>query len=957
MPSIAPLVAGWKNRARNLPAPLQGSGEASNGEPVVVEILINGVWIDITPYVMVRDDQGKISITSGVRDEGAQTEQSTNTLPLRNDDGRFTRRNPTGPYYGHLGRNTPCRISVPDGMGGKSYRQQSEISKWPKSWDPSGNDVWVDVAASGILQRLSQAPPPERSVIYNAITDPLPSSVVAYWPMEDAAGSTQLASALTTGSPMTWTGTPTLASYEGAQASDPLPDITSAALSGGVAKYDDPTATQVRFLVYIPKAGLSDGKVVCAVDQVDYSAGSAQFFELYYSTTDASNSLVLHTCASDGTVLGAVLPHTLDVRGRLLYVSVELQESGTSITRQIQLKDVATSRVYAVSDTENLTSLTRVTKIGFGVASRAVSGPAGTANLPGVAVGHATVENTITAIDALGVRLNPIGETAGRRIQRLCGEQGIPFEWVGDLDDTVPLGAQTKQNIVGLVQEAVLADDGLLYETKDILGLGYRTRSSLYNQTPALVLDYTAYNLSDIPTPVEDDRYLANKVVISVNGVTATYEQTDGPLSTALPPAGVGAYGANKDSALELNLASTDAGTLQDQAAWRVHIGAVDEDRYPQIAVNLAHESITPDMRRAILALRMGDRLQLIHPPLWVGPDTIDQLVIGLDESITHFEHRLTFTCQPSSPYSYIGYLDDGIGHIDTDGSQLLSAAGSTDTSLAVVPTTDPTMLWTTDNSNLPLDIRVGGEVMRVTSISGYVSDTFTRTTSNGWGTADTGDVWTATGGLLSEHYTQGSEAAHSLTAVNTSHYDTVISPSADVDVRADFATSATATGGSQYTGLVARWLDSNNMYYARLTFTTTQTVQIVLQKRVGAAQTDLATVTVPDLVHSAFAFFTVRFQVTGSTLRARVWPRGGVESNVWHATATDSALVSAGSVGVRSILDSANTNTTPLVVSIDNFFLLNPQKFTVTRSINGVVKSQVAGEPVSLANPTILAL
>ena len=51
-------------------------------------------------------------------------------------------------------------------------------------------------------------------------TEPLPSSMVAYWPMEDPSGSTQIASALTNGSPMVWTGTPTLASYEGAQASD-----------------------------------------------------------------------------------------------------------------------------------------------------------------------------------------------------------------------------------------------------------------------------------------------------------------------------------------------------------------------------------------------------------------------------------------------------------------------------------------------------------------------------------------------------------------------------------------------------------------------------------------------------------------------------------------------------------------------------------------------------------------
>lgn len=956
MPSIAPFVAAWRRRTTNLPGPVQAGGEASNGEPVQVEILVNGQWIDITAYVMVRDDQGKISITYGIRDEGSLTEQSTDILPLKNQDGRFTRRNPLGPYFGYLGRNTPCRISVPDGLGGRSYRQQSEISKWPKGWDPSGKDVWVDVAASGILQRLSQAPPAERSVIYNAVTDPLASGVVAYWPMEDASGATSLASALMTGSPMTWTGLPTLASYDGFTASDLVPDISAAVLSGGVAKYDDPTATQVRFLVHIPVIGLSDGKVVCSIDQVDYSAGSAQFWEVYYSTTDASNSLVLRTCASDGTFLGIALPHDLDVRGRLLYVSVELQESGTGITRALRLHDVTNGLTSSVTDSQGLTSLTRVTKVQFGPAARAVSGPASTQYLPGVAVGHCTVENQITAIDALGVRLNPIGETAGRRIQRLCAEQGIPFTWVGDLDDTTPMGAQGKSNPLALIQECVLADDGLLYEERTVLGLGYRTRASLYAQDPALILGYTAYNLTAIPTPVEDDRYLANRVVVSVNGVTATYEQTDGPLSTAPPPAGVGVYGANADSPLTLNLATTDTNTLLDQAAWRVHTGTVDEDRFPEISVNLAHPSITPDMRRAILALRLGDRVQLINPPLWVGPDTIDQLVLGLSEEITHFEHRITFQCQPASPYNQVGYLDTNTARVDID-SQLLSAIGSTDTSLDVIPAAGQSDLWTTDPAEVPWDIRVGGEIMHVTAVTPKVNDTFTRTTSSGWGSADTGQAWTLGGGANADHATTGTTATHSLTSVNVSRYDTVTFTAADIDFRADFASSALATGGSQYTGLVARFADINNTYYARLGFTTTQAVQLVIQKRVGGVQADLVTVTVSELTHAAAAFYTLRFQLAGTVLRAKAWVQGGVESPVWHATVTDSDLSAAGSVGVRSILDSANTNTLPVTASVDNFQVTNPQAMTVTRSVNGVVKSQVAGEALSLAYPTYLAL
>ncbi|MFF7949146.1 hypothetical protein [Streptomyces griseorubiginosus] len=953
MSSVAPFVAAFRRRLANLPGPNQGTGEASTDAAVTVELLVAGQWTDLSAagYVLVRDDNGQVRVTYGTTGgEGSQTERATATLQLKNTDGRFSPRNPSGPYYGLIGRNTQMRISVPDGLGGKSYRIWGEVSNWAGGWSSDGNDVWVDVTVAGPMQRLAQGPAPEHSVIYQAITDPAPTGLVAYWPCEDPSGSMSLASALATGSPMTWTGTPTLASYSGFNASDPLPDLTTATLSGGVPKYDDPTATQVRFLAYIPVTGLSLGKVLVAIDQLDYSAGSSQFWEVFYDT--ATRSLTIRTCASDGTVLGAELPHDLDVRGRLLYVSVELQESGTGITRALRLKDVNTGVSYAVSDTVALTQLTRVTKVQFGPASRAVSGAAGTANLPGVAVGHATVENAITAIDALGVRLNPIGETAGRRIQRLCGEKGVAFDWVGDLDDTVPLGPQGKANLLSLVQESCLADGGLLYESRAALGLGYRTRTSLYAQDPALILSYPGFNLAETPTPVEDDRLTQNILTVTSGGASATYEQTDGPLGTAT----VGEYG--ESSGLTLNLADNDQATLLDHAAWRVHLGTVDEERHPQIAVNLAHPSITPDMRRAILALRLGDRIQITSPPTpQCAPDTIDQLMLGIEETITKFQHRLTFTCAPASPYNGIANLDADNARIDIDGSELLSAVSSSATSINVIPSGTNTMLWTTDAADCPFAVRAGGEVMTVTAVTPAVADTFTRTTANGWGTSDTGQVWTLLGGANSEHYTQGSEAAHQLTSINVNRYDTVTSPAADVDLRADFATDAVAAGGSQYTGIVARYVDANNLYFARLTFTTTQAVQIVLQKRVAGVQTDLVTVTATELTHSAFAFFTLRFRVIGSALSAKAWPRGTAEPGAWHATVTDSAFSAAGSVGVRSILDAANTNVLPVIVSIDNFKLTNVQTMTVTRSVNGVSKAQVAGEDIRLAYPTILAL
>lgn len=954
-PGLAPQLAAFKRRLFNLPAPTLASGEASNGEPVTVELLIGGVWTDITATssVLVRDDSGNIAITKGVRDEGSQTEFGTCQLQLKNQDGRYSPRNPSGMYYGRIGRNTPIRVSVPDGLGGKSYRLWGEVSEWAPNWEVSGNDVWTDVSANGILRRLAQGPAPANSVLTTALTTPTPSSSLrAYWPMEDASGASSLASALTSGSAMTWTGTPALAGYDGFPASDPVPALTSTTLSGSVAKYPDPTSSQVRFLAYIPPAGLSNGTVVCAIDQVDYSAGSVQFWELYYGNFGGTGrGLTLHALASDGTDLGADLENGYDVRGRLLYISVEFAEAGTGISRALRVYDLTSQVSYDVADTQTLSQLTRVSKVQFGPASRSVSSPHGSTGLTGCAIGHATVEDTITPITTLGARLNPIGETAGRRIQRLCAEAGIAFDWVGDLDDTTPLGTQGKANTLTLLQEAVLADGGLLYENPAVLGLGYRTRTSLYNQTPALTLDYTAGNLAQIPVPVEDDRYIQNRVTVTCNGVSGTYEETSGTLSTAYPPAGVGPYGQE----VTLSLAATDTATLRDQAAWRVHLGTVDEARFPQISVNLAHPSITPNMRRAIIGLRLGDRIQILNPPAWLPPDTIDQLAVGMSETITRFEHRLTFTCQPASPYSQIGILDDAGTRIDLDDSVLLTDITSGATSIDVTPEWDMSMLWTTDTAEVPWYARVGGEVMQVTAVSPKINDTFTRTTASGWGTADTGQAWSAVGGSATDYATNGTQGTHSCGSVNVSRYTLVTAPSADVDLRVEVATSALATGGSQYAHLVARYADASNHYDARVAFTTTQTLSLTLQRRAGSSQTDLTTATVPG-THAAGTFFVLRFQVQGAVLRAKVWPLGEVEPD-WQATTTDGTHSTAGSVGVRSVLDSANTNVLPVAFTYDDFQLVNVQTMTVTRSVNGVTKAHSAGEDVRLAYPTYLAL
>jgi hypothetical protein len=961
---IAPHVMGRRLRMSGTAGPLSASGEASNGEPVQVELLINGVWTDITAYVMVRDNNGELSLTRGRRDEGGTADQATLQCLLNNRDGRFSPRNPTGEYYGLIGRNQPIRVSVPNGLGGKSYRFWGEISTWPQFWDSTGTDVWVELEASGIIRRLSQAPPTENSLIYDAITTPGLSGLRAYWPCEDPTDAVEIAAAVGSNTAMSFVSrAPELASSTLFGASNPLPVFTSAAMTGTLANYGSPSATQVRFLLHVPREGTSDLDLIVRVHQlVDISVSDHDAYELYYNapggTFDGVNtagSLSLEFRSDDGLTLGTDLNHNLDVRGKRLRVSLEFEESGTSTIYTIRTLDLDTGEEVTVSQTRTTTQLTRCISVKPFV-ERFTSIAVDTATgIPGGVMGHITVQDTITPITDLGLRLDPAGEAAGRRVERLCGERGVAFESLGDLDSTVAMGGEEKLNVMDLLREAELADDGMLYETLAVMGIGYRTRDSLTNQDPQLTLNYEGFNLSEVPLPIEDDRYIQNSVTVTVNGFAQTYSLEDGTLSIEPAPAGVGKYGQD----VTLNLEKTDEATLLDQAAWRVHVGTVDEARHPKISVNLAHSSFTanPALKQAVLGLRPGDRILVQNPPAWLPPDDIDQLILGFDETITHFEHRLTFICAPASPYR-VGFLDADAARIDTDGSELKAAVDSDDTALTIVPTDDPTMLWTTSSAEFPLDVRMGGEVMRVTNITNWLTDTFTRTESSTWGTPDVGTAWSNVGGgSASDYSVNGSAGLHTLSTVNVSRRSGMSAASADFDIYCDVTTSDLATGASLYGGVTTRMMDANNMMLTRIEFTTGNAIIVTLRRIRGGTHTQLAATTL-SLTHVAGTFIRVRFQGVGSTFRAKAWAAAtDFEPPFWELTGTDTAHSQAGQLGTRSISDTGNTNAATVSVQYDNYLVTNPQTFTVTRSVNGVTKSHAAGSDIRLAFPTPLSL
>jgi len=710
MSAVAPRVAGWQRRLGGLAGPLavaSASGVASGGtgpNGLLVELLVDGSWVDITGRVMVRDTGGQISITRGQSAEGSNPNPGTCSLTLNNRDGLFSPANPVSPYWGKIGRNTQLRVSVAKGDD-KSYRFWGEVTAWPEDWDSTDTDVWVDITAAGILQRLNQGSTPLRSTMYRGLMSAATTAPVAYWPMEDGSSSTSLASA-TGGRPMTIGGSPSLASDTGFFCSAALPAMSGGAFTGPVPSYAVTGESQVRFLMCLPTAPADNTVLV----QAATAGGTIPRWAVVFNTGGA---LSLKGLDTDGTVLITSGPIVFNVTGLRVRVSLELTQSGANVDWSLSTVNAATGGVLALGGTFTSQTVGRFTSV--------TVSPAG--DLTDAVFGHVSVQADVTSVfDLVGQVTAYVGETVASRLARLCTEEGVDFVNF-PAASTDAMGPQLPATFMALAQECADVDQGVLLEREVSFGLAYKSRAFLYNQGSGLTLSYPGNQLAAIPKPVPDAKLVQNSVTASrPNGSSATYVLESGALSVLAPPLGVGTY---PDSP-SLNVESDD--DLLHRAAWRVHLGTVDEPRYPAISVNLAHPSMAA-RRISTLNVLFGSRIVVEDPPLRLGGD-ISQLVIGITETITHFEHRITYVCQPESPYR-VATLDDATyGRPDTDGSTLADDMTPTSTSVRVA-TVAGAPLWTTDSADCPFGVTVGGEQMTVTAITGSSSpQTFTVTRS-----------------------------------------------------------------------------------------------------------------------------------------------------------------------------------------------------------------------------------
>jgi hypothetical protein len=542
----------------------------------------------------------------------------------------------------------------------RSVRSAGEVSAWPPRWD-SELDVRVPITASGIRRRLSQGASPLSSALYRGITGGDITSPVAYWPCEDSAGATSFGSALGH-DPMKFVGDASKikpASFDGAASSLPIPVVsTGARFDGTVPEYPASNFARGMTLVNIPDGGVPNAATVIRMRTIGGTT------ESWFLDVLIDGGLRLRCFAHGGaTLVDQTVGFRINGTTGLLWILLE--QVGSDIDWQIGHAAIDSPSAVSFSGTLAGQSFGRVHQMIIGQNK----------DLDGVAVGHVHVLHTEEFWDILRFAKAWNGDSARARVLRLAAEENVPL--TADGGDTVTVGPQRPAAFLELVDEAADTDLALLGDRRDSLALHFRSPESLYNQVPALTLDYSSGEVSAPFEPQEDDQNTRNDIVVNrTNGSSARFVQQTGPLSVQAPPLGVGRY----DESLTINV--EDDAQLPDQAGWRLHLGTVDELRYPSVTVDLA---ANPHLIDTVTRLDVGDRITIANPPPWLPATVIDLIVLGYTETLNAFKWSITFNCAPGSPWNVWVLEDPDYSRLDTSYSETTATfVSGTDTQLVV---------------------------------------------------------------------------------------------------------------------------------------------------------------------------------------------------------------------------------------------------------------------------------
>lgn len=687
----------------------------SPGTPLRVRAQVSGtrLAIKVWPAASVEPAGWHLTATdSTITAPGATGVQSwlvpgsTNTLPVTVSYRSYAAR--VDRFAGYADQWEPTIVTT--GTGGESTSA-------------------VRITASGILRRLTQGDLPVRSALRRTIGATTP---IAYWPGEEGSTSSGLASAIAGHPPLAASGTVEYVPVEDfvggsvtlRYGSSALVDLSGGGQLAVTVPADVTSATATVWTLHV-RADVDS--LVIAGDWViaEWATPGGTYVRWRMVVTAFESRLIGYTAA--GT---AVTLLTGNLLGGLAAWVVTARQSGGSIALAIEHGAWSTTVPGTLAGISSLVlNPTKQTASDQVVAGHIAIWPAD-------AVPYSTLD---ASTDTYGGLVLTAGlswryETAHVRLARLAAEDGVVLDM-----PTVPaagvmrMGWQEPGTLLDLYRECEAADLGVLHEHG--YGLAYLPRDRRYNQPTALTIDLAAYaytgDREQVLMPARDDQGVVNRMEV---------ERIDGSSATAEDFAHQQRRGVYSDS---VSLSLGDDGRLADQAGWRVHLGTVEDLREANFPIDLAGN---PTLVDGWLSCRVGSRIARTNPPTVYPPGVLDRLVEGWTEAIGPRYWLVQVSGSPAGPWDVA--TADGVQRIAAAGSTL--AAGITAGALTFQLTfTADNGRWTTSALDFPLHLRVGGEQVTATTISGTTSPqtvTLSARAVNGvarsWPAGTPVDVW-----------------------------------------------------------------------------------------------------------------------------------------------------------------------------------------------------------------------
>jgi hypothetical protein len=636
--------------------------------------------------------QPRVTITRGRIGDSTVTQPSTVDLSMINEDGEFSPRNITGPHYGQLRRNTPMRVRVDTGSGFVT-RGYGVLPDWNPTWAGPDIDDKIQLQGAGVMRRLGQGRDPA-SALKRTI---LAAGPLEYWTLEDPSGAEFAVSAVGKG-PLRNSigGAVNFGAVAGPAGSASLPEFVEH-LAGDVISVGSTTSHTVECIFKVTDPSpfakplvwfLTGGTIVFAAAFCFATAGPGPGLDITLQVAGDPLPTLLTT--------NAVVVDD----GEYHHLRVELRQNGANIDGSTFIDGVAAGTGTLAANTLGRVSGVRV--------STSLSAP------ETFTAGHVALWNGTGIADHTPVMRGYVGELASTRVQRLCDEEGIIVDVAAGASEAA--GPQPVATILDLLRDCETADEATLLERRTGQ-LGFDPRSSRYNDAATMTLLYTT-QVGDLSLN-DDDRNLRNDVTVTRPGGGSLRAQlTTGPLSID-PVTGAGGY----PSSVSRNVATDDQAS--NHAYWLVSVGTVDEPRYV-VYLNLR---ANPGLITQWLACDIGSRVTVNSPPpIHTGPAPLDLVIEGYVETLDAVEWSAVIYTLPYRPYLVPvveSSTEETKWRMDTATSTL--TAGIAATALSASVATTGGNLWTTTGGDFPLYINIGGEKIRVDSISGAASpQTFT---------------------------------------------------------------------------------------------------------------------------------------------------------------------------------------------------------------------------------------